>query len=111
MTDVYRNRTRARGCWSVRDHGRVVGHAPALALVGCRLRVVEGARLRVLRTGRREVHAWITGTLIEDAPPARAVLIGYRPIEAGFRRRDTGDLIVAAEAVFFLEDGRCVALI
>ena len=110
MTDVYRNRTRARGCWSVRDHGRVVGHAPALALAGCRLRVVETARQRVLRTGRREVHAWISGDLIEAVPPAGAVLIGYRPEEAGFRRRDTGAVVTTAPAVFFLEDGSCVAL-
>lgn len=108
---MYRNRTRARGCWSVRDHGRVVGHASALALAGCRLRVLESARLRVLRTGRREVHAWITGTLIETAPPLGAVLIVYRSIEAGFRRRDTGALITTAAAVWFLEDGRCVALL
>lgn len=99
MPDVYRNRARSRGCWSVREHGRVVGHAPALALAGCRLRVLEGARLRVLRTGRREVHAWVEGTLIDAAPPHGAVLIGYRPDTPGFRRRDTGALISTAEAV------------
>lgn len=109
MTDVYWNRIRSRGCWSVREHGRVVGHAPALALAGCRLRVVEGARLRVLRTGRREVHAWISGDLIDAAPPTEAVLIGYCPGLPGFRRRDTGALITIAAAVYFLEDGSCVA--
>ncbi|UYW24755.1 hypothetical protein OKC48_15885 [Methylorubrum extorquens] len=53
--EVYRNRTRR--LWSVRECGRVIGHAPAIALIGVTLRASEAARIRCLRSGARDVHA------------------------------------------------------
>ncbi|MCJ2088540.1 hypothetical protein MKK88_21535 [Methylobacterium sp. E-005] len=109
MIDVYRNRT--RGLWSVRVLGRVSGHAQAVALADARFRVIEAGRLRALRTGRREVHAHVTGTLLDALPPVGAIPVGYRISEPGFRRRDTGEIIHAAKAVYFLEDGSCWAVL
>ena len=60
-TDLYRNLT--RGCWSLRQGGRVVGHAAAAALADVSLHASEPARQRFLRTGHRTVHAWARGTL------------------------------------------------
>lgn len=100
---VYFNRTRK--LWSIRHDGIVVGHAPSLALSGCALHAGESARLRCERTGQRDVHAWIKGTLADGAKPADAVRIGYRPTEQGFRRRDTGAIVTAAAAVWFEPDG------
>ena len=108
MTDVYRHRPKRM--WSVRDHGRITGHAASLTLVDARFRVSEAGRLRALRTGRREVHAHVEGTLLDALPPAGAVRVGYRIDEPGFRRRDTGEIITAAKAVYFLEDGSCWAV-
>ncbi|MCJ2015541.1 hypothetical protein [Methylobacterium sp. J-076] len=108
MTDIYRHRPKR--LWSVRDSGRVSGHRQAVALADCRFRVSEAGRLRALR-GRREVHAHVSGTLLDALPPAGAVPIGYRIDEPGFRRRDTGEIIHAAKAVYFLEDGSCVAVL
>lgn len=107
MTDVYRNRTRR--VWSVRDHGRVSGHAPALALADATFRVSESGRLRALRTGRREVHAVVSGMLVDAPPPPGAIPVGYRIEEPGFRRRDTGQVILTASRVYFTEDGLCFA--
>jgi hypothetical protein len=107
MTDVYRHLPKR--LWSVRDSGRVTGHAAAVALADCRFRVSEAGRLRALRTGRREVHAHVTGTLVDALPPAGAVRVGYRIEEPGFRLRDTGEIIHVARFVYFLEDGSCVA--
>lgn len=107
MTDVYRHRPKAM--WSVRENGRVTGHAPALALRDCQFRVSESGRLRALR-GRREVHAHVTGTPTDALPPPGAIPVGYRIQEPGFRRRDTNEIITTAIAVYFLEDGTCLAV-
>ncbi len=105
---VYWNRTRRD--WSARRGGFVIGHASSVALFGCALHAGESARLRCLRTGDRDVHAWIKGTLAESARPGDAIRIGYRPAEPGFRRRDTDEIVVAASAVWFEPDGSAWAL-
>lgn len=104
MTDVYRNLTRR--CWSIRERGRVVGHAPTVTLADAVMVVRPGARARVLRTGHREVHAWVRGTLVPHAGvPVGAVRLHYRPFEAGHFTDDCGLPVVAAAWVFFHEDG------
>ena len=90
LSQVYWNRTRR--LWSVRVRGLVTAHVPALALADCRLHAGESARLRCLRTGDRDVHAWIAGEPADGPRPGPAVRIGYRPSETGFRRRDTQPL-------------------
>jgi hypothetical protein len=109
MTDVYRHRPKR--LWSVRDHGRVSGHRQAVALADATFRVSEAGRLRALRRGRREVHAYVSGTLIDALPPPGAVRVGYRIEGPGFRHRDTGEIITTAKAVYFMEDGSCVAVL
>lgn len=105
MTDVYRNLT--RGCWSVRERGRVVAHAQTVTLADAVMVVRPGARARVIRTGNREVHAWIKGTLVPHAGvPARAVRFYYRPFLAGHFTDECGRPVVAAASIFFDEDGR-----
>jgi hypothetical protein len=105
---VYWNRTVK--VWSVRRDGIVVDRRPSLALAGCALHVGESARLRCLRTGDRDVHAWIKGNLTDGAKPADAIRIGYRPSMPGFRRRDTDEVVTAASAVWFEADGSAWAL-
>lgn len=105
---VYYNRSRK--LWSIRSNGIVVGHAPSLALSECALHAGESARLRCLRTGDRDVHAWIKGTLAGGARPGDAIRIGYRPSAPGFRRRDTDEVVTAASAVWFEADGSAWAL-
>jgi hypothetical protein len=57
-----------RKCLSVKalegtDKGRVIFHADRVMLRGADFRVQQGARARVLSTGRKAVHAGIVGTL------------------------------------------------
>ena len=105
MTDVYRNHTRQ--CWSIRERGRVVGHAPSVTLADAVMVVRPGSRARVLRTGHREVHAWIRGTLVLDAGvPARAVRFYYRLFLAGHFTDECGQPIEAAAWVFLDQEGR-----
>jgi hypothetical protein len=101
--DVYRNLT--RGSWSVRVEGRVVGHVPAIALIGVTLRASDAARLRCLRTGARDVHAWARGLPLVGVPrPGGAVRFRYCLCQPGFRLPD-GSSLIAAAAVWLEADG------
>lgn len=104
---AYWNRTLR--IWSVRQSGLVIDRRPSLTLKDCRFHAGESARLRVLRTGDRDVHAWVVGVLSDGPRPPSAVRIGYRPSEPGFRRRDTGEIVTSAAAVAFEADGTCWA--
>lgn len=106
MPDVYRNRTRCR--WSVRISGRVVGHRLGLALTGVTLRASEAARLRCLRTGARDVHAWAAGTIADLPRPVGAKRLRYRIEEPGFRCE--GRVITRAAAAWFEADGTAWAV-
>lgn len=104
---VYWNRTLR--IWSVRQGGLVIARRSSLVLEACRFHAGESARLRVLRTGDRDVHAWIVGTLSDGPRPPSAVRVGYRPSEPGFRRRDTDAIVTHASLVAFEPDGTCWA--
>lgn len=101
MADVYWHR--GRRLWSVREGGRVVAHVPAIALAEVVLRASEAGRIRCLRTGARDVHAWAAGTIVEAPRPVGAVRLRYRIAEPGFRAE--GAVVVAAAAVWFEVDG------
>lgn len=105
VTDVYRNLTRR--CWSIRERGRVVGHLQTITLAGAVMVVRPGSRARVLRTGNREVHAWVRGTIVPHAGvPTGAARLHYRPFLAGHFTDECGRPVVAAAMVFFGADGR-----
>jgi len=106
--DVYRNLTKA--VWVIRARegarkGRVVGYAERVAVTRCRLFVSERRRLAVVRSGRREVHAWVTGDLIahpEDPPPG-ALAFSYNPFRGpGFYRCADGGPLPAAGTCWFI---------
>lgn len=101
--EVYRNLTRQ--LWSVRSAGRVVGHVPAIALRDVVLRASEASRLRCVRLGVRDVHAYARGArFVADRPP-EAVRVRYLPhVEAGFRLPD-GTIVSEAAALWLEEDG------
>lgn len=50
-------------CWSVRSGGRVKFYCNKIVLRDCRYNVGEAGRLRVIREGRKNVHAYISGYL------------------------------------------------
>lgn len=100
--EIYRNLTRA--AWSVRVAGRVVGHVRAFALRDVVLRSSNAARLRCLRLGTRDVHAWARGIPTDAARPPEATRFRYRLAEPGFRLAD-GQIILATEACWFEADG------
>ena len=62
--EVYKNLH--NGMWSIRDAESklVVGHAKALELVEAELKVSEAGRQRVIREGKKNVHAFIRGIAV-----------------------------------------------
>lgn len=77
QVEVYRNLTQK--CLSVKLNGKVVGHCGAVLLTTATFKVSENARLRIVATGKKTVHATISGiirqyseTELSQAP------LGYR---------------------------------
>ena len=60
---VYKNIK--RNCWSIKRDGLVKQHANVVWLKDVTFKVSEAGRLRVLREGRKNVHAGLQGTLVE----------------------------------------------
>lgn len=106
IAEVYYNRT--RNCWSVRHKGRVISHLRELQLRNCTMKVSEAARQRVLRTGKRGVHAWISGTIAQGPlSNARVEEIIYSPFRGRTFQTLSGQAVAAADVVLFEPDGRC----
>lgn len=53
------------GLWSIQDYKtrRVIGHASRVNLTDCTFQVSEAGRQRVLRERKKNVHAFVVGTL------------------------------------------------
>jgi hypothetical protein len=101
--EVYRNLTLR--AWFVRTAGRVVGHVPAIALRDVVLRASEASRVRCVRLGIRDVHAYARGARFAAERPAEALRVRYRQhIEGGFRLPD-GAIVSAAAALWLEADG------
>lgn len=81
---VYRNLHKK--CFSIVDRKtrRVIAHRYSVVILGASFQVREAGRRRVLREKRKNVHAWITGTLAEFLPvsasgkPRRAFYDPYK---------------------------------
>lgn len=117
---VYRNLH--KGCWSVRDRstGRVVAHMDQVVVSGCTFRVGKAGRQRVLKEGRKNVHAFVHGTLMLDSPNklegswkegGRWVRVTYDPYASDtFVTLPRRKPVETASAVVLLSDGAVYAL-
>ena len=78
---------------------RVTDYADRLNLTDVEFRVSEAGRQRVLKEGRKNVHAFVIGTLTDeelDTP----VDVSYNPYKAGFfYRKDNGEAVHSASKV------------
>lgn len=109
MPDVYRHL--GRHAWSIREGGRVVGHASALALRDVAFRVSAAGDARIKRRSQREVVAHGRGTLAESGPvPPGSVRVRFAPYRADASLLPDGGPIRAAAVALFLPDGSCWAV-
>jgi hypothetical protein len=78
---VYRNLHRR--CYSVLQGGVVVAHAERLMLADCTTVVLPAGARRAQREGRKNVHAFIQGTVVDSAMGTTAE--DDRPLPVRFR--------------------------
>lgn len=78
---VFRNRTKK--CWSVWRDGRLWFHTGALALAFVDFTVREAARLRIVATGHRVMHAWAEGVIVYEPNVACGRPVQYSPFLTG----------------------------
>lgn len=82
IVDVYFNLN--NGFWSVKHKGKLLGHAEFVLLEPHKFHVGEAGRKRVLKEGRKNVHAWIKGELLsydKRLPRFGGREIIYRPTD------------------------------
>lgn len=87
-----------KGCFSYRPIGGKVNHALTVVLKDVTFAVQPAGRERVLREKKKNVHAFVRGTLI-----AATDMLGYVEMHPGFQNRDVIRLIDDC-----LDDGVCV---
>lgn len=112
---VFAFRNTHKNCWSLRavhgnEKGLVIAHADSIALYDAAFVVSEPGRRRVLRTGRKNVHAGIIGELAPDhdwAPDGILhTRIRYNPRRCGaFTLGDTNQPVHRATHVHLGTDG------
>ena len=73
-----------RKLWSVRQSGLIVDHAGLLSLRDCKFLVGKAGQARVRREGKKNVHAGVSGSLLEDPLTVDRMawndLYDYRPV-------------------------------
>lgn len=85
-------------CWSVRYKGKVIAHLDRVTLRNAEFKVNELGRQRVLREGRKNVHAGVSGYLDGSRNPGLARLVTYNPyLGPRFFINYTGKLVRRAD--------------
>lgn len=78
---------------------RVTDYADSLNLTDVEFRVSEAGRRRVLKEGRKNVHAFVIGTLTDEELDT-TIDVSYNPYKAGyFFRKDNGEPVTRAQKV------------
>ena len=87
-----------RDCYSIQQDGLVVAHADMIDLRSVTFKVNEAGRQRVLKEGRKNVHAFVVGYL--DDKPCRYwdIKIVYNPYKYDSFRLWTDDSVTVREA-------------
>jgi hypothetical protein len=114
---VYRNLKHgkeARPLYSIMRNGRVIARRHRVLLTDATFVVREGGRQRVIREGRKNVHAFVKGRLVGrkgawgiDANTRRdlPVRLTYRPLQASYFQTIDGHPVKAARGVLLNERG------
>lgn len=111
MTEVYWNLH--RDVFSIRENGRVVQHAEWVELRDVTFVVQPAGHAEVLRTGTKNVHAWVKGDLhLRGLSTKGWTRIRYCPFDgAYFQRARDGKAVAGADWVTCrVEEGRPVVL-
>ena len=105
---VYRNLHKK--CYSIKYNNRVVAHGTDIAMEGVTFRVQPAGRSRVLREKRKNVHAFVVGTVLAIGklfiPTVYQCRVKYNPYSAGsFTVVGTENAILGAAYANIRESG------
>lgn len=113
LVDVYKNLH--RDCWSVRcaSSRLVIGHADTVFLKDAVPKISEAGRQRVIKEGRKNVHAVLRGVLADTSEePFLGLGMTYNPYERGrFSIVSMSDWGFVQGDVLFKSDGKAYACI
>ena len=100
--EVYRNLH--KNCWSIRDNktGRVIDHVDSIHIKDANLVVRKAGREKVLREKRKNVHAFVKGT-IENCSSWHNEEYGGKLIAYNPYKYDSFVLVESAEPIFNAE--------
>lgn len=94
--------------------GLVIDHAKELELYDCEFRVREAGRRKVIREGRKNVHAFVVGTLISKSNKSGKGAaesgyykprVSYNPYKRNcFYLESSNERVVRANSVYFYHD-------
>lgn len=108
---VYWNSTRR--IWSVVENGKVTAHKSYVDLKDCVFKVSQAGRQRVIREGRKNVHAYVAGNknhLYSIGDMLDWVQVVYNPyLLETFVRVDTNAPVYEARRVFMNAQGQVFA--
>lgn len=112
--DVYRNLH--NGLWSILDRktGRVLKHQDKVFVMDALFIVRAGGRAKVLLERRKNVHAFVRGTVIEtnELDLSGFVSVTYNPYKhSTFIQKETGESISASPCVIMLAQGMVLAMV
>lgn len=102
------------GCYNIMQSGKLLASARQVRLSGVEFRVRESGRKRMLDRGRRNVHAYAVGRLIDYVHPEDNRELGkldgrgvfYNPYRfSSFVDRETRNPVIAADFAHFDESG------
>ena len=93
---VYKNLN--KGCWSIQQNGLVKAYSDEINLFNCEFLVNEKNRQRVIKTKRKNVHAFVKG-YIWDTPIDLIKQVSYNPY-VNWYFYDTNDLVSVHKAHF-----------
>ena len=62
---IYRNLNARNHNFSIKQNNKVVGHTNNLTLENCQMIINRKAQIRIRKNKKKEVHAFICGTIIE----------------------------------------------
>ena len=69
-------------CYSIRQSGRVIGHTDSIVLRAARFNVAPAGRDKVRATGVKNVHATVSGYVVDNPKPAIPEhFVSYNPFK------------------------------
>ena len=105
---VYRNLT--RDCYSIQQGGIVKAHADSVALEDVSWTVSQPGRRRVIRDGKKNVHAFAVGHLVPATTATEAAPVSYNPYKMDSFRTSGIDRLAASDAALLNAHGQSFAL-